>query len=399
MTNYIKVEPEDDLITSYLNPEYLTDLPLSPPDSSFTGSPEKQVSNDFLLDMNNDLLTDWMNPYALEQPDFLGTLFSESTIPEEPVKKKRGRKKREVQPVTQPSLLAPKPIVALSPPAENKPEDERDLQQAKRQERLIKNRAAALLSRKRKREHLDSLEDENKRLSGQVDELEKRVQALEKENFELKQKLGGNTNTRATSLVFMIFFFSFALFTLPSRTLNNQLTVGGSSSSAIQRYPSLDSASYAVTPFCKHGDCNKQTKDLVLIDSVRPRDLQTWISRKLEKTEENKQSHLYLYSKEFSQMASVAKSSTHKGKPMLSLISPFNQTSDICDRYLQIDVQILGSKVIDGHLMSLQQYDYPSALLDGMKKDLITYPRIKKKQENKSISAPQKNNTKSRVLL
>lgn len=98
-------------------------------------------------------------------------------------------------------------------------------------------------------------------------------------------------------------------------------------------------------------------------------------------------------------MASVAKSSTHKGKPMLSLISPFNQTSDICDRYLQIDVQILGSKVIDGHLMSLQQYDYPSALLDGMKKDLITYPRIKKKQENKSISAPQKNNTKSRVLL
>ncbi|KAI9271383.1 hypothetical protein BY458DRAFT_406512, partial [Sporodiniella umbellata] len=205
MTSYVKVEPEDDFITSYLNPEYLSDLPLSPPDSSFAGSPEKAASNDFLLDMNHDLLTDWMNPYALETPDFLGTLFPAGT-PMEPAKKKRGRKKREVQPVTQPSLLAPKPSVALTPPAEMKPEVEKDTQLAKRQERLIKNRAAALLSRKRKREHLDSLEDENKRLSSQVDELEKRVQALEKENFELKQKSGGttNTSTKATSLVFMV---------------------------------------------------------------------------------------------------------------------------------------------------------------------------------------------------
>ncbi|KAI9271384.1 hypothetical protein BY458DRAFT_509324 [Sporodiniella umbellata] len=200
----------------------------------------------------------------------------------------------------------------------------------------------------------------------------------------------------------MIFFFSFALFSFPTRGLSSRpLTVGGSPS-AIQRYPSIDSASYAVTPFCKHDNCNQQTKDLVLIDSVRPRDLQTWINRKLEKTEESSQSHLYLYSKEFSQMAAAAttKPDTRKGKPMLSLISPFNQTSDICDRYLQIDVQVLGSKVIDGHLMSLHQHDYPSALLDGMKQNLITFPRMKKKTASQSISPPQKNNTRgSRVLL
>ena len=45
----------------------------------------------------------------------------------------------------------------------------------KRQERLIKNRAAALLSRKRKREHLD--------------ELEQKVEALSAENCELKRKI------------------------------------------------------------------------------------------------------------------------------------------------------------------------------------------------------------------
>lgn len=67
---------------------------------------------------------------------------------------------------------------------------------AKRQERLIKNRAAALLSRKRKRDHLTTLEEErqqlvndNQALHSKVSSLEARVVSLEQENLELKRKL------------------------------------------------------------------------------------------------------------------------------------------------------------------------------------------------------------------
>ncbi|ORZ06948.1 hypothetical protein BCR42DRAFT_157213 [Absidia repens] len=67
--------------------------------------------------------------------------------------------------------------------------------QNKRQERLIKNRAAALLSRKRKREHLQSLEQErqwltkdNGLLKSKTAALEEKVQQLEKENLHQKQR-------------------------------------------------------------------------------------------------------------------------------------------------------------------------------------------------------------------
>jgi hypothetical protein len=70
---------------------------------------------------------------------------------------------------------------------------------AKRQERLIKNRAAALLSRKRKREHLTTLEEErqqlandNQALHSKVSSLEARVVSLEQENMELKRKLSSS---------------------------------------------------------------------------------------------------------------------------------------------------------------------------------------------------------------
>jgi hypothetical protein len=197
--------------------------------------------------------------------------FPNQSDSEQP-KKKRGRKKRE--PVVQntlavqPSLLAPKPLAprpetapiqiktepvnmdqqlhqekptlagptpSKQPPVEQPSlEAQKAAQIQKRQERLIKNRAAALLSRKRKREHLSSLEEEkqvlvmeNEKLVHKVDTLEHRVEHLEKENFELKEQLkqyqqetpantiihiGGNKkhllqqqkHSKATGVVFMV---------------------------------------------------------------------------------------------------------------------------------------------------------------------------------------------------
>lgn len=189
--------------------------------------------------------------------------YSSSSDSEQP-KKKRGRKKKEAPPFKQrsgsvvaaPSAIAPAPLRPLAPirPAvvaqpssaapssdinviktENndlpvKQESAEEAQKAaaiaKRQERLIKNRAAALLSRKRKREHLTALEEEKQRLStenaqlkNRMATLEAQVQTLEKENQELRRRLGAkqdssppsknhlattSKNTKATGVVFMV---------------------------------------------------------------------------------------------------------------------------------------------------------------------------------------------------
>lgn len=184
-------------------------------------------------------------------------------------KKKRGRKKREpvvyqnTSPV-QPSLLAPKPlaprpnsandtiiksepVISLAPTANTTTntstspqptttasaaavmagqtttsttsnvksessntneslEAQKQAQIQKRQERLIKNRAAALLSRKRKREHLTCLEEEkqllvneNEKLNEKVVHLESHIQTLEKENLDLKQRLQLTSNPTSSS--------------------------------------------------------------------------------------------------------------------------------------------------------------------------------------------------------
>ncbi|KAI8344044.1 hypothetical protein BC941DRAFT_407602 [Chlamydoabsidia padenii] len=119
---------------------------------------------------------------------------------------------------------------------------------SKRQERLIKNRAAALLSRKRKREHLLALEHErqwlmkdNGLLKSKTATLEARIQQLEQENEEKKQQLSLLKQQQHNSYVsfnddednylhsnfiamdpiskvtnvLMILFLSFALLTLP----------------------------------------------------------------------------------------------------------------------------------------------------------------------------------------
>lgn len=76
---------------------------------------------------------------------------------------------------------------------------------AKRQERLIKNRAAALLSRKRKREHLTALEEQRNDLVSENDSLKERVIELEKANMELKKKMDVQQNNDSKSvMMFMV---------------------------------------------------------------------------------------------------------------------------------------------------------------------------------------------------
>ncbi|KAI8140838.1 hypothetical protein BJV82DRAFT_658869 [Fennellomyces sp. T-0311] len=147
-------------------------------------------------------------------------------------KRKRGRKKRDISPpssntlaiapapatstttvVNTPSLPTSSSTLSTPDPGDNNSnynsEDEKAAAAlAKRQERLIKNRAAALLSRKRKREHVNALEEQNGALKAQVSELESRVQSL---TLALNQQKSSAT----TSVVFMIILFSFAIFSLP----------------------------------------------------------------------------------------------------------------------------------------------------------------------------------------
>ncbi|KAG2204992.1 hypothetical protein INT47_002616 [Mucor saturninus] len=384
-------------------------------------------------------------PFFLSPPPMVGSQFIQpflsssstgSVSDSEQPKKKRGRKKREqTQPVlAQPSLLAPKPLaprpntntpelIKIEPdlsltsittpttPTKETPsppmtqEAQKAAQIQKRQERLIKNRAAALLSRKRKREHLTCLEEEkqllvqeNEALTNKVVELSNRVDALEKENAALKQhhhnpntiiNIGSNkrplintankVSSKATGVVFMIMLFSFALFTLPSRTADRLTVGGGSVLEGRRQFPAIGSSHHV-----DYSVVNNST-DLVLIDAVRPRDLQTWINHKTDVndiqtwSENEGQRHVYLYSPEFSQIAPTNPthpiSTSTQDLPTLSLISPYNVTENCKDqdqKYLQIDVQVLRSTVIKSQLLPLQQCDFASSLLDGLKKDLIT---------------------------
>ncbi|KAG0269494.1 hypothetical protein DFQ27_003181, partial [Actinomortierella ambigua] len=116
-----------------------------------------------------------------------------------------------LQPAGAPSVRRPSIVPALTPsPArsstvvvksamvtEEKPQSEAALTaQAKRQERLIKNRAAALLSRKRKREHIslleshtDQLKTENQELKEKVSELEDNVKTLTSERDAARREV------------------------------------------------------------------------------------------------------------------------------------------------------------------------------------------------------------------
>ncbi|PVU95051.1 hypothetical protein BB561_002080 [Smittium simulii] len=85
-----------------------------------------------------------------------------------------------IHPVSIQSSVGIPPVQISKPNVLSKQQVAPDQVAAKRQERLIKNRAAALQSRKKRREHMDYLE--------------KKVADLESENFELKSKIS-NTDS------------------------------------------------------------------------------------------------------------------------------------------------------------------------------------------------------------
>ncbi|KAJ2147433.1 hypothetical protein IW136_000089 [Coemansia sp. RSA 678] len=150
----------------------------------------------------------------------------------------------------------------------------------KRQERLIKNRAAALLSRKRKREYLTKLEvevedlrDANEAMALRMAEMERRLSAVTEERdllksannsvqsnatlahgnnakeprkrFESKPEPESGTSVpnkrqRTAGALLMAMLFSFSMFTLPSLFMGqSQISVGGVQSAGIVPAPRL----------------------------------------------------------------------------------------------------------------------------------------------------------------
>ncbi|CAH1786836.1 unnamed protein product [Owenia fusiformis] len=136
----------------------------------------------------------------------------------------------KAQCTTKPLVLTPEEFTRLTqqgllkfqpPPQESKPpappagkmliqatsqnHNENDLKVVKRQQRMIKNRESASLSRKRKKEYVGSLEErlaqsyeENQRLKEENDKLKQRLSVLQGENEMWKRSFPNISKTKAT---------------------------------------------------------------------------------------------------------------------------------------------------------------------------------------------------------
>ncbi|XP_076436924.1 uncharacterized protein LOC143276303 [Babylonia areolata] len=89
---------------------------------------------------------------------------------------------------------------------------------SKRQQRMIKNRESASLSRKRKKEYLTSLEDkvraftaENQQLKMENEVLKTKVQQLHDENIQLRQSASGPSSHKKAFLLVVALFVTFNL--------------------------------------------------------------------------------------------------------------------------------------------------------------------------------------------
>ncbi|GJJ76981.1 hypothetical protein EMPS_09340 [Entomortierella parvispora] len=229
-----------------------------------------------------------------------------------------------IVPALTPSLARSNPVLVKSTLIpDEKPQSEAVMTaHAKRQERLIKNRAAALLSRKRKREHINLLEShtdllkmDNQELKERVTELEENVKVLTEErdsalqecerlqrqiiilshrphsdslrvDMDIERNARGmdterGLNSKATGVVFMIILFSFALFNLPGGKLET-LMVGGRSvdrprigSSIVGRALNSYSKNPTISGQVRDPSGNNNMTDLIVFSDNRA--LQTWL--------------------------------------------------------------------------------------------------------------------------
>ncbi|KAL0077941.1 hypothetical protein J3Q64DRAFT_1839904 [Phycomyces blakesleeanus] len=306
---------------------------------------------------------------------------------------------------------------ATGPPTPMPLDAQKAAAQAKRQDRLIKNRAAALLSRKRKREHMNTLEDQNKALEAenemlrtQVNQLTQRVSQLEKEKeLDLRRRPATPSSSPSSSpiqhpkattgMVFMILLFSFAVFSLPSHS-NSLLTVGGSpggqapllaltstspspSSSSISSSGGIISGSGSSGSIINSGSGSgsggggdSDTTDLMIVSPVLPT-AEDWALQTrsddhfVDVDWPGPHKHVYFYADTLTRFGPNVPLSQ---SPVLSLLSPF--TSETNDRYLQIDVKVLGSRVVQGQLDALMHC--PASATESLLSNSTTLGRRKK---------------------
>lgn len=257
-------EDQEDLLMSYLNSDYMSSSTpcWNPPTPSSTPTDQSPVSTPICQNFfdisgwnqhqpNTPNVEPLLNEYPFIVPEHHhhhAAYFHQPASPPssssssccasdtEHTRKRRGRKKRDIcTPPLAPAMIAPAPVtkqLATLLPAQQQQEEGKYVNKyipvlkpvvmvkassstavddgqkaatiAKRQERLIKNRAAALLSRKRKREHLTALEDQRNGLSNENSELKQKVLALEKENLALKRRLEPQQADSKSVMIFMV---------------------------------------------------------------------------------------------------------------------------------------------------------------------------------------------------
>ncbi|KAJ8300892.1 hypothetical protein KUTeg_022411 [Tegillarca granosa] len=128
-------------------------------------------------------------------------------------------------PTTQPTKVV-KPIHVASPTLNIHPSSiinvDNDIKSMKRQQRMIKNRESASLSRKRKKEYLTSLEEqikeynlENQQLKHENINLKKKLELLQSENEQLKKSSPFSPAKKICLMaIFVLFSLNFASFRL-----------------------------------------------------------------------------------------------------------------------------------------------------------------------------------------
>ena len=115
-----------------------------------------------------------------------------------------------------------RPLQVISPTISNPTiQVDKELKAVKRQQRMIKNRESASLSRKRKKEYLQGLEDslqefndQNKKLQEENELLKKKLQFLQDENESLKKCVGGGSPAKKLCLMGVFLMLSLNLMSL-----------------------------------------------------------------------------------------------------------------------------------------------------------------------------------------